>query len=208
MGDRVQVAVIVLAAGRSSRMGQHKLVLPLGGRPLVTYAVDAACRSNADAVIVVVGYNAGEVALALTGKCCHIVANESFADGMATSLRAGITAVSPNVAGVLILLADQPLVTSSMVNLMLAAANADSHGIHVAGYSGRRGNPVYFPRALFGELLAVSGDEGGRSVVARHPELVHLVPMPFEEAVLDVDTPGEFERLIADWDSYSAIVTG
>ncbi len=208
MGDIVPVAVIVLAAGRSSRMGQHKLMLPLGGRPLVSYVVDAACGSSADAVIVVVGHNAGDVAVALAGMRCHIAANESFADGMATSLRTGIAAVSPNVAGALILLADQPLVTSAMVNLMLAAANADSHAIHVAAYNGKRGNPVYLPRALFGELLTVSGDEGGRSVVARHPDLVHLVPMPFEEAALDVDTPDEFERLIADWERYSTIVTG
>lgn len=202
------VAAIVLAAGRSSRMGEHKLLLPLGERPLVTYAVDAACGSNADPVIVVVGYNAGDVTMALAGMRCRVVANESYADGMATSLRAGIATLPSDVAGVLILLADQPLVTSTMVDFMLVAASLEPHAIHAAAYNGKRGNPVYFPRILFGELLAVSGDEGGRSVVARHADMVRLVPMPNEVAALDVDTPGEYERLIAGWEHYSKIVTG
>lgn len=205
--DRI-FAAIVLAAGRSSRMGKHKLLLPLGERPLVTYAVDAACGSSADTVIVVVGHNAGDVALTLAGKRCRIVANESYADGMATSLRAGIAALLPDVAGTLILLADQPLVTPAMVNLMLAAARLEPHAILAATYNGKRGNPVYFPRALFGELLAVSGDEGGRSVVARHYDIVRLVPMPYEDSALDVDSPGEYEQLIAGWERYSKIVAG
>lgn len=189
-------------------MGQHKLLLPLGGRPFVSYSVGAACDSSADPVIVVVGHNADDVVRALAGMRCRIVANESFADGMATSLRTGVAALTSDVAGVLILLADQPLVTSTMVNLMLAAADADPQGIHAAAYSGKRGNPVYFPRALFGELLTVSGDEGGRSVVEHHADLVHLVPMPHAEAAVDVDTPGEYERLLAGWEHYSEIVSG
>ena len=208
MGEDMAVAAIVLAAGRSSRMGQHKLLLPLGGRPLVTYAVDAACGSGAYDVVVVVGHDAGEIAPALAGKRCRIAVNAAYADGMATSMQAGVRDLPANVAGVLILLADQPLVTSAMVDLMLAAATADSQAIHAATYGGKRGNPVYFPRALFGELLAVSGDEGGRSVVARHVDLLHLVPMPTAEAALDVDTPGEYERLISSWERYSEIVTG
>lgn len=208
MGEGTAVAAIVLAAGRSSRMGQHKLLLPLGGRPLVTYAVDAACGSSADDVVVVVGHDAGEVASALGGKRCRIVVNAAFAEGMATSMRAGVGALPAHVAGALILLADQPLMTSAMVDLMLVAAAADSQAIHAAAYDGKRGNPVYFPRALFGELLAVSGDEGGRSVVAHHVDLLHLVPMPIADAAIDVDTPGEYERLMAGWERYSAIVMG
>ncbi|MGZ3598416.1 MAG: nucleotidyltransferase family protein [Ktedonobacterales bacterium] len=208
MGENVRVVAVVLAAGRSSRMGEHKLLLPLGGRPLVTYAVDAACRSSADAVIVVVGHNASDVTAALAGMRCRTIVNESYADGMATSLRAGIASLSSNVAGALIILADQPLVTSTMVNLILAAAIREPQAIHAASYNGKRGNPVYFPRRLFGELLKVSGDEGGRSVIARHSGVVRLVALPCKDAALDVDTPGEYERLVAGWEDYSPGATG
>ncbi|MGZ3663261.1 MAG: nucleotidyltransferase family protein [Ktedonobacterales bacterium] len=208
MGENVRVVAIVLAAGRSSRMGEHKLLLPLGGRPLVTYAVDAACRSSADAVIVVVGHNASDVTAALAGMRCRTIVNESYADGMATSLRAGIAALSSDVAGALVILADQPLVTSTMVNLILAAAIREPQAIHAASYNGKRGNPVYFPRRLFGELLKVSGDEGGRSVIARHSGVVRLVALPCKDAALDVDTPGEYERLVAGWEDYSPGATG
>lgn len=204
----MNIAAIVLAAGRSSRMGEHKLLLSLGGRPLVTYAVDAACRSEVASVIVVVGHNAHHIMSALDGMCCRIVTNELYADGMATSLRVGIATLPSDVTGALILLADQPLVTFAMMNRMLAAADREPYAIHAAVYNGKRGNPVYFPRALFGELRAVSGDEGGRSVIARHAEIVRLVSMPVVEAALDVDTPGEYERLIAGWETYSKIVTG
>lgn len=205
----LDVAAIVLAAGRSSRMGQHKLLLPLGGRPLVTYAVDAACGSSAEPVVVVAGHNGGEVAVALAGRRCRIVTNESFADGMATSLHTGIAALPSDTAGALILLGDQPLVTSALVDVLLDAVRAEPQAIYAAAYkNGRRGNPVYFPSVLFAELLGVSGDEGGRSVLARHSDLVRLVPTPYEDAAIDVDTPGEYERLIAGWDRYSKIITG
>jgi molybdenum cofactor cytidylyltransferase len=208
MRENVMVAAVVLAAGRSSRMGEYKLLLPLGGRPLVTYAVEAACGSSADAVIVVVGHNARDVTAALTGMPCRIIVNESYADGMATSLRTGIASLPSDAVGALILLADQPLVTSRMVNLMLAAAIREHQAIHAASYNGKRGNPVYFPRTLFGELLAVSGDEGGRSVIARHSGDVRLVAMPCKDAALDVDTPREYERLVAGWEDYSKCSTG
>lgn len=208
MRESANIAAIVLAAGRSSRMGEHKLLLPLGGRPLVTYTVDAACRSSADVVVVVVGHNAGKVTPTLVGMRCHIISNEAYADGMATSLRVGIAALPSEVSGALILLADQPLVTFAMVNRMLAAASLEPHAIHAAAYEGMRGNPVYFPRALFGELQAVSGDEGGRSVIARHGDIVRLVPMSDVNAAIDVDTPGEYERLIAGWENYSKEING
>jgi molybdenum cofactor cytidylyltransferase len=207
MSENIAVAAIVLAAGRSSRMGEHKLLLPLGGRPLVTYAVHAACTSSAYMVIVVVGHIADEVASTLAGMRCRVVTNASYADGMATSLRTGIAAVPQEVVGALVLLADQPLVTFAMVNHMLAAVALEPDAIHAAAYDGKRGNPVYFPRALFGELLAVAGDEGGRSVVARHADMVQLVPMLHGEAALDVDTPGEYERLVAGWENYSKVFT-
>lgn len=203
MPNTFSAAAIVLAAGRSSRMGSHKLLLPLGGRPLVQRAVGAALASQAHPVLVVLGYAAEQVRAALPGGRYSIIENPRYADGMATSLRAGIAALQEEVMGVVVLLADQPLLTSAHVNLLLAAAETSPGTPVAASFGGRRGNPVYFPRALFHELAAVEGDEGGRSVLARHLSELRLVELEPVEAALDVDQPGEYEALLASWERYS-----
>lgn len=204
MAEEFAAAGIVLAAGRSSRMGAQKLLLPLGGRPLVTYALNAALRCNLDPVIVVLGYRAGDVRAALPPGRCVVVVNQRFAEGLATSLRAGLAAIPEEVDGALVLLADQPLLRAEHIQRLLAEAEAAPDVIVAASYDGRRGNPVYFPRALFDELLAVEGDEGGRSVIARHTERLRLVALE-PSLALDVDRPGEYDTLVANWERYSAI---
>jgi molybdenum cofactor cytidylyltransferase len=199
------IAAIVLAAGRSSRMGQHKLLLPLGGRPLVSYAVEAASASVADPVLVVLGHQAAEVEGALPSGRYTICINPHFASGMASSLRLGIEALSTlpdntsSIIGVAVLLADQPLVSADTVNRLLAAARATPDAIIAAAYKGRRGTPVYFPQHLWKELLQIGGDEGGRSVIARHQELVRLEPIDEPEVGLDVDRMEDYLQLKANW---------
>ena len=204
MPETFSAAGVVLAAGRSSRMGAHKLLLPLGGRPLVGYAVGAALASAAHPVLVVVGYRAEEIRAALPAGTYQIVENARYAEGMATSLRAGIATVPASAAGAIVLLADQPLLRSAHIDSLLTVARTAPHAIVAASYDGRRGNPVYFPRRLFGELLAISGDEGGRSVIARHQDEVRLVDLD-PAVALDVDQPGEYEALLVSWDRYSSI---
>lgn len=196
-------AGIVLAAGRSSRMGTHKLLLPLGKKPLVAYAVAAALASTAYPIIVVVGYEAEKIRAALPVGLYQVVENAHYAEGMATSLRAGIAAVPKDASGAIVLLADQPLLRPRHVDEILTVAQASPHCIVAASYDGRRGNPVYFPRTLFDELVSVTGDEGGRSVIARHGDVVRLVRIQPAETALDVDRPGEYETLVANWDRYS-----
>src|SRR5262249_14959880 len=171
----VGIAAIILAAGQSSRMGAQKLLLPLGGRPLVAYAVAVACGSAADPVLVVLGREAEQVAEVLPLGRHMTVTNPDYASGMASSLRVGLAALPEAAAGALILLRDQPLVTPSIVAALLDEARRLPTAIVAATYAGRRGHPVYFPRRLFPELHAVLGDEGGRYVLAAHPDLVRTV---------------------------------
>jgi CTP:molybdopterin cytidylyltransferase MocA len=124
---------------------------------------------------------------------------------MSTSLRAGIAAVPAECAGALVLLADQPLVQAGFLNRMLAAAQAAPEAIVAASYAGQRATPVYFARAYFPELARTRGDEGGRSVIAAHPAAVRLVESAQPQAGLDVDRPGEYERLVAEWPHYSQL---
>lgn len=201
-----KVAAVILAAGRSTRMGTHKLLLPLGGRPLVSYAVSAALSSTASPVVVVLGHDAERVRHALPAGDVRIVVNGRYAEGMASSLATGIGAIATSstpVAGAIVLLADQPLVTAEMIDGMIGTVAADPTRIVVTSYGGRRGQPVFFPSALFGELQAIEGDEGGRSVLARHPDLIETVAIEPAEIGLDVDEPSVYERLSADWPRYS-----
>jgi len=208
MPERVDIAAVVLAAGRSSRMERHKLLLPLGGHPLVTYAVGAALSSPARPVLVVVGYCAREVSATLPAPDVTVVTNAAFAAGMSTSLKAGIAAVPAAARGALVMLADQPLVSARFVSQMLDAATDMPEAIIAAVYAGQRATPVYFPRALFDELQAISGDEGGRAVLAAHPERIRLVAAASPLAGTDVDRPGEYEELVANWHRYSQLLEG
>jgi molybdenum cofactor cytidylyltransferase len=194
---------IVLAAGRSQRMGEHKLLLPLGGQPLVAYSVEAACASTADVIIVVLGHAADNVRAALPPGRYHTVVNQAYASGMASSLRVGIRAlVAANrsmgdapLAGAAIALADQPLVSAGLFDALFAAAASAPDAIVVASYAGEHGQPVLFPAGMFPELERVAGDQGGREVLAQHAERVRLVEWPDTRAALDIDRPEDYERM-------------
>ncbi len=189
-------------------MGQHKLLLPLGDRPLVSYAVEAACASSADAVVVIFGYQAAEVQAAVPAGRYKVGINPNFAGGMASSLRLGITSLTGHptgeslLSGAAILLADQPLVSAGLVNRLLESARATPAAIVATAYAGQRSTPVYFPSHLFGELLHITGDEGGRSVIARHADLVRILDIAEPEPGLDVDSAEEYQELLVNWSHY------
>jgi molybdenum cofactor cytidylyltransferase len=197
--EQRSVAAIILAAGRSSRMGSHKLLLPYKGRPIVNWVLVAACASQTDPVIIVLGHEAQQVDAALQAERWFLaIHNPWYADGMSTSLRIGLAATPKNADGAIILLGDQPLITPEIIDAMIAESARDPDVIIAASYQGRRGNPVLFPRQYFGELEAITGDEGGRSVLARHPEQVRLVEIDDALAGLDVDTPEEYQTLVSE----------
>jgi molybdenum cofactor cytidylyltransferase len=197
--EQRSVAAILLAAGRSSRMGSHKLLLPYRGRPIVDWVLAAACASQADPVIVVLGHEAERVEAALqTEREFLAVRNLWYAGGMSTSLKLGLAVTPKPATGAIILLGDQPLVTPAIINTMIAASASAPEAIIAATYQGRRGNPVLFPRQYFAELEAISGDQGGRSLLERYPERVRLVDVDDALAGQDVDTPEEYQALISE----------
>jgi molybdenum cofactor cytidylyltransferase len=195
MEVRPVIAAIVLAAGKSSRMGANKLLLPLDGYPLVWHAISSACASSADLVLVVLGNEAERVAAALPPGRYQRVDNPRFADGLSTSLQVGLDALPGNTDGALILLADMPFTSSATVEALLAAAREAPERIAAMNQGGRPTPPVYWPRALFGELHTIHGDEGGRSLLIRSPEAVHLVAMAQPDEALDVDAPEDYQRI-------------
>ena len=190
----VAIAAIILAAGRSARMGAHKLLLPLNGRPLLAWSIAAACGSTARPVIVTLGRAADEVAAALPPGPYTIVVNPRFAEGMGTSLARAIASLPPTVAGTLTLLGDQPFMPTLAIEAVLAAARAQPERIVVGAYGQRQGHPVYLPRRVFDELLALRDDAGARAIIAREAGAVTRIPLAYEHAVFDVDTLADYQQ--------------
>ena len=190
-----KIAAIVLAAGASSRMGANKLLLPLDGRPLAAHAVETACASSADAVLVALGNAADQVAAALAPGRYQRVDNPRFADGLSTSLQAGLDALSDEMDGALILLADMPRISLATLEAILAAARETPGQIVAANQRGRPAPPVYWPSACFPELQEIRGDEGGRSVLLRSLDTVRLIDLARPDEALDVDAPEDYERM-------------
>jgi molybdenum cofactor cytidylyltransferase len=184
------VAAIVLAAGLSSRMGANKLLAPLGGKPLLRHAVEAALASEASPVIVVTGNAAAETEAALTGLDVRFVQNRDFAQGLSTSLKAGIAAVPADCDGALVLLGDMPGVSPALVSRLIAAFSPeDGRAICVAAHGGKRGNPVLWARRFFADIEALSGDIGARHLIAANEELVCEVEAGDDAPLTDIDTP-------------------
>jgi molybdenum cofactor cytidylyltransferase len=189
------VAAIVLAAGRSTRMGgPNKLLAELDGRKLVRIVTEQALASKATEVIVVSGHQADLVEQALAGLKVKFVRNPDFAGGLASSVKAGIGAVPANADGALVCLGDMPLMSAQLLDRLIEAFEPDrGHLIAVPVSDGRRGNPVLWSRRFFRELMTLDGDVGARHLIAKHAEAVAEVPVEGESAFLDIDTPQALE---------------
>jgi molybdenum cofactor cytidylyltransferase len=192
--SRVSVAAVVLAAGRATRMGGGKLALPVGGRPMVQRVVDAALGSRASSTILVVGNEADEVLAAVAGRPVTVVVNPDYEDGMSTSLRAGLGAVDPAVDGALVLLGDQPFVSSALLDALIDRFARCGKPVVRPSAGGRPGNPVLFSATLFPEIARERGDVGGRHVVERRPDEVCLVAVDDPHELVDIDSPREYEK--------------
>jgi molybdenum cofactor cytidylyltransferase len=189
------VAAIILAAGRSTRMGgPNKLLAELGGKPLVRIVTEQALASKAQGVIVVTGHQAVQVEKALHGLKVKFVHNADFAEGLASSVKAGIAAVPQNADGAVICLGDMPLISAHLIDRLIESFAPD-HGnlIAVPVSDGRRGNPVLWSRRFFSELMTLDGDIGARHLIAKHSEAVAEVPVEGHGAFLDIDTPQALE---------------
>ena len=193
-GNR-NVAAVVLAAGRSTRMGgPNKLLAEIGGRKLVRIAAEQALASKASEVIVVTGHQAELVEHALKGLRVRFVRNPDFAGGLASSVKAGISAVSDSVDGAVICLGDMPLIDASLIDRLIETFAPDrGHLIALPVSEGRRGNPVLWSRRFFKELMTLDGDIGARHLIAKHAEAVAEAPVDGESAFLDIDTPQALE---------------
>jgi molybdenum cofactor cytidylyltransferase len=186
-----RIAAVVLAAGRSTRMGgPNKLLAEIGGKPLVRIAAEQALASRASPVIVVTGHEHERVAAALDGLPVKLVHNPGFADGLGGSLKTGIAAVPVEADGAVVCLGDMPQVDSDLINQLIAAFDPEKGALAVVPvFDRRRGNPVLWSRRFFPDLMTIEGDIGARHMIGRYNEAVVEVPVTGKGALTDVDTP-------------------
>ena len=190
-----RVAVIVLAAGRSTRMGgPNKMLADADGQPLVVHAVKAALASQAVEVVVVLGHMADQVKAAIVQAVptsrLRFVINPDFAEGLSRSVRTGIAALGKDIDAAIVQLGDMPGVNSALLDRLMAAFSpVEGRSICVPTAGGKRGNPVLWDRRFFSEIAKVEGDTGAKHLIGEHADLVCEVEMSGEAAITDIDTP-------------------
>ncbi|MEO6004179.1 MAG: nucleotidyltransferase family protein [Opitutus sp.] len=195
----IQYGAVILAAGASSRMGQPKQILPLGGDPLVVRAIKAALDSSAWPVVVVLGAHAEKIRPLLVRYPVIIVENAAWVEGMASSIRTGIATLrqfSRRLEAAVLGLCDQPAFTATVVRELVEAQRKTGALIVAARYNGRNGAPALFMREQFSILENLTGEEGARSLLNGGPELIVSVDLPALAA--DVDTPEDYSRYTND----------
>jgi molybdenum cofactor cytidylyltransferase len=189
-------AAIVLAAGLSRRMGRPKLLLELGGRPVIRHAVERVIAAGLRPVLVVSGPEHDALARALAGLEVQLAINPTPESGQGSSVGVGVSALPAGTDAVLIALGDQPGVPAEVIPALIEALKQPGKAIAAPRYADGLGNPVLFASSVFAELLALGGDRGARAVIERDPSRLAVVdvasPMP-----RDIDTPEDYESLSA-----------
>jgi molybdenum cofactor cytidylyltransferase len=191
------IVAVILSAGESSRMGRPKALLPIDGVRFIDKIVTSLRLARIGKIMVVLGHNAEEMRQKISDLQVDLVINPDYKQGQLTSLRAAICSIearndADRVDGILVHLVDHPYINADLVNLMIERFYETKKLIVVPRYQSRRGHPVIFSRALFGELLAAPLDRGAKAVVHAHREDTLEIDTNDEGAIIDIDTPEEY----------------
>jgi molybdenum cofactor cytidylyltransferase len=188
--------IIILAAGKSSRLGSPKQLLVYSGATLLQHAIETAQSSDAGIVIVVLGANADLITDELKPTRVNIVVNAAWKEGMASTIRYGIQTLvklNPHVEAVIVMVADQPFVTAALLNNLMEVNRKEQRNIVAGKYGDTFGTPVLFSKYFFRELLQLTGDVGAKSLVRKYMNDAAFVPFP--KGDIDIDTMGDYISL-------------
>jgi len=189
------IHAIILAAGQSQRFGRVKLLEELNGRALVQHSLDVARSVFHSNSWLVTGHSADGIEDAASGLAGHILYNPEYAQGMGSSIACGATACSNRADAIVIMLADQPLISRSHLENLVHRWTGDDNAIIATEFDGILGPPVLFGRDHFAELRALRGDTGAKQILETHANAVNSVR--FDPAAVDIDTPGDLARLVS-----------
>jgi molybdenum cofactor cytidylyltransferase len=205
MSQRPVVGVVVLAAGRSTRLGQPKQLLPVDGRPLLQRTLDAVARSKLSPKILVLGGYADQIREQVDTSGFETVINPSFADGQATSLHAGLRALPPSIDGAVVAIGDQPILPPGLLDALADTFDPELHLGARPRYTNGFGSPALIGARLFPEIFALGGDTGGREVFSRHVPEIAVLEIPDRPIPRDVDTWEDYESLLREWSSLGGV---
>lgn len=194
----MDISAVVLAAGRSTRMGEAKQMLRLGGRSMLERTLENVGASGVQEVVLVLGFAAEAIRREISEPSLdgvRVVVNENYKSGMASSLRAGLEAASPAMDAALIVLADQPFVRPDTMRRLFEVHRDSGAKIVAPSYEGRRGNPVLLDRSIFAEAMSLEGDVGCRAIFANHADGMVCIEVDDPAVLADIDTREDYERL-------------
>jgi molybdenum cofactor cytidylyltransferase len=191
------ISAILLAAGESRRMGDFKQLLPFHGKTFVECCVDNLLATSLDEVIVVTGHRHAEVEQALASRQIRLAFNAAYRTGMSSSIQRGVQALDEKTSAILIALADQPQIHSSLISKIIAAHQAERPLLVVPVYDQRRGHPIILDARLRDEILAIDPAQGLRQLVQVHREQTLFLEMTSDSILLDFDYPQDYQKFLA-----------
>ncbi len=189
-------ALILLAAGPSSRLHKPKQLLNYKGKSLLKHSIEAALDSNAEPIILVTGSNAQEMEKEVTDIKINIIENENWQEGIASSIRCGINAllsIAPEIEQTILMVCDQPYISPSLLNKLIDMQTETGADIIACAYAETIGTPVLFTKNYFYELLKLQGDEGAKKLVMKYKGSAAFIQFPKGE--IDIDTGNDYENL-------------
>lgn len=189
------IAAVLLAAGKSHRMGTFKQLLPIGSKTFVEACADNLLSSSVAEVIVVTGYDEAGVRAALGKRPVRIINNPDYESGMGSSVRRGVESVAVAASGIMIALADQPLIGPDVLNQIISEYEDKAATILIPTYQGKRGHPIILSTILKQEILSMDPGIGLKQVTRAHAEHITYVEVSSDSVLVDFDVPGDLEQL-------------
>jgi molybdenum cofactor cytidylyltransferase len=186
------ISAVVLAAGESKRMGRMKLTMPLGNTTVIGQVITNLLSSQVDEVIVVLGHELQEVKQTIGDKPVRFIINKEYKLGMSTSIITGLKELDSRSQAMIVVLGDQPFINNEIIDKLIEAYMNNNKGIVVPTYHGQKGHPVIFDMKYKAQLLSLTGDEGGRQLIADNNDDVLNVPVDSENIIKDIDTPDDY----------------
>ena len=194
--DCLQVGIILLAAGGSTRLGTPKQLLPYGDRSLIRHVTQIAADTRCQATVVVLGAAATQIALEISDLGVQTVVNDHWSQGIGSSIACGLqmlTQLHPDIAAAMFLTCDQPFISASLLHDMIALWHSSGKMI-ACEYSDTYGIPALFGQLWFATLNSLQGDQGAKRLLRQHPDQMLLVPFP--QGVVDIDTPEDYRKCL------------